>query len=134
MHKPNISHRHSVRFIYLLSGVICLLVGLIGIIVPLLPTTPFILLAAFCFSRSSRWLHQKLIQHKIFGPIIDDWQRYGVIPRKVKWLATVMVLVMISYPLVTKPFALWIKLTIVLCMAGVLTFIWRRPSDAKDTS
>lgn len=61
--------------------------GLIGIVVPLLPTTPLILLAAGCFAKSSPKLHQKLLDHPLLGPIIQDWERNRCIAWKAKLVA-----------------------------------------------
>ncbi|WP_415892074.1 YbaN family protein [Neptuniibacter sp. PT8_73] len=118
-----------VRTLYLIAGFICVLLGLIGVILPLLPTTPFLLVAAFCFSRSSERLHQALLQNKLFGKIIQDWETDGVIPLKAKWLATVMMLAMVSYPLIFKTFHYGLKLVVVATIVFALCYIWTRPSE-----
>jgi hypothetical protein len=101
--------------------------GAIGVALPLLPTTPFILLAAFCFSKSSERFHQRLLEHKLFGQIISDWQRHGVIRLKTKWVSTVTMLVMVSYPLVFVVHSQMVRAAVLLCIVGVLAFIWSRP-------
>ena len=70
------------RLLILSIGWISLILGVIGIVLPLLPTTPFILLSAWCFSQSSKRFHLWLKQHKFFGPIIEDWQSDKGIPKK----------------------------------------------------
>ena len=70
------------RIFYLLLGWFSLITGIIGIFLPLLPTTPLVLLAAWCFSKSSERFHTWLINHKFFGPIVSDWQSNDGIPRK----------------------------------------------------
>ena len=119
------------RLFYLLAGGLSLVLAVLGVFLPLLPTTPFLILAAFCFSRSSRRLHQWLLNQPTFGPMILDWERHGVIRRRTKWISTLMMLILISYPLFFKPIPLPIKVAIVLMMAGVLTFIWTRPSQPR---
>lgn len=121
-----------VRFFYFSAGILCVLTGIVGVFLPLLPTTPFILLAAFCFSRSSETLHQKLLNHRLFGPIISEWEKHGVIPLKVKCLSTTMMLVMVSYPLFFQTFSLWLKLLVVLTIAVALVYVWSRPSHAAS--
>ncbi len=116
------------RAVWLVFGLLALLLGVIGIFLPLLPTTPFILLAAFCFSRSSQRLHQWLLQHPLFGVLIQDWQQHGVIRTKTKWLTTITMLVFVSYPLVFLTFSILIKIFVVVSMSCVLVFIWSRPS------
>jgi len=113
---------------YFIVGWISLALGVLGIVLPLLPTTPFVLLSAFCFSKSSKRFHLWLLNHKLFGPLVKDWQRHGVIKLSAKILATVSMLLMVSLSLyfVTLP---WIYVLVILLMiSGVLVFIWTRPS------
>ncbi|MBJ7537373.1 YbaN family protein [Marinomonas sp. C1424] len=70
------------KIFYIMLGWFSLITGIIGIFLPLLPTTPLVLLAAWCFSKSSVRFHTWLIQHKHFGPIIRDWQSGDGIPRR----------------------------------------------------
>jgi uncharacterized membrane protein YbaN (DUF454 family) len=70
------------RLLLLVLGWLSLILGIIGVILPLLPTTPFILLSAWCFSQSSKRFHHWLRQHKYFGPMIEDWQSDKGIPKK----------------------------------------------------
>ncbi|MEO9655102.1 YbaN family protein [Marinomonas sp.] len=70
------------RIFYLLLGWFSLITGIIGIFLPLLPTTPLVLLAAWCFSKSSERFHTWLLNHKFFGPIVSDWQSNDGIPRR----------------------------------------------------
>lgn len=70
------------RILYLILGWLSLITGVIGIFLPLLPTTPLVLLAAWCFSKSSERFHSWLLNHKFFGPIVKDWQSSDGIPRR----------------------------------------------------
>jgi uncharacterized membrane protein YbaN (DUF454 family) len=74
------------RMWWAIGGITALVAGVIGIALPLLPTTPFILLAAFCFDRSSPRLHTWLINHGHFGPLIENWQQHGAVPVRVKYI------------------------------------------------
>jgi uncharacterized protein len=79
-----------IRTAYLALGLAALLLGGIGLFVPLLPTVPFMILAAFCFTRSSPRLESWLVSHPTFGPHIQAWRRNGSISRRGKhaaWLA-----------------------------------------------
>ena len=76
-----------VKYSLILIGLLLVCIGLIGIIVPGLPTTIFLILAAACFAKSSPSLHQKLLLHPLFGPTIESWNRNGSIPRRAKQLA-----------------------------------------------
>ncbi|MEZ5525787.1 MAG: YbaN family protein [Pseudomonadales bacterium] len=75
------------RILLIIAGILSLVLGVIGAFVPLLPTVPLVLLAAFCFARSSDHLHQWLVRHRYFGPIIESFQAGKGIPRKVKYRA-----------------------------------------------
>lgn len=114
------------RGLWGLAGALALLLGLAGIALPLLPTVPFLLLAAFCFARSSRQLHDWLVTHPTLGAPIRDWERSGAIGYGAKRLATVSILAAfgISLALGLRPLILLVQ---GLTLACVLVFIWTRP-------
>lgn len=121
--------KESTRLIYFILGWISLILGFIGIFLPLLPTTPFLLLTAFLWARSSkRWYHWLMTQ-KTFGPIIRDWESRGVIRKKAKVLATVLMLPLYLYALFTNYVPIYGKITMLLIGSTVLIFIWTRPSE-----
>ncbi|MCU0827310.1 MAG: YbaN family protein [Tabrizicola sp.] len=75
------------RGIWLTLGLVFLGVGLLGVVLPVVPTTPFLLVAAGCFAKSSPRLHGWLLLHPTFGPPIRDWEEHGAIARPAKQLA-----------------------------------------------
>ena len=77
------------RQIYLAAGLASLALGGIGVILPLLPTVPFMILAAFCFANSSPRLEAWLVDHHVFGDHIRNWRQRRAITRRGKWAATV---------------------------------------------
>lgn len=80
------------RLAWRAAGVVALLLGIAGIALPLLPTTPFLLLSAFCFSRGSQRLHDWLVGHPRLGPPIRAWRDHGAISRRAKgWAVVAMV-------------------------------------------
>ncbi|MFT3663457.1 YbaN family protein [Piscinibacter sp.] len=72
------------------AGFASLALGIVGIFLPLLPTTPFVLLAAFCFSRGSERFETWLLAHPRFGPMVADWRARRAVPRRAKQLAWTM--------------------------------------------
>jgi uncharacterized membrane protein YbaN (DUF454 family) len=72
------------RIIYISAGVLCVVLGAIGIVLPVLPTTPFLLLAAFLFFRSSEKFYNWLLNTKILGEYIRNYREYRAIKRKTK--------------------------------------------------
>jgi uncharacterized membrane protein YbaN (DUF454 family) len=75
------------RLAYRIAGLVAVALGLIGILLPLLPTVPFMLLAAFCFARGNPAWEARLLAHPRYGPHIRAWRREGAISRKGKRLA-----------------------------------------------
>ncbi len=122
---------HIARVLYLIGGCLSVLLAVLGVFLPLLPTTPFLILAAFCFSRSSERLHRWLLNQPTFGPMIHDWEQHGVIRRRTKCVSTALMLALISYPMLFVPIMPGVKLVIALTMLCVLTFIWTRPSQPR---
>ncbi|MEP5152910.1 YbaN family protein [Planktotalea sp.] len=78
------------RAFWLILGGAALLLGALGVALPVLPTTPFVILAAFAFGKSSPRLHQWLINLPAFGPMIKDWEAHGAIPVRAKMIACSM--------------------------------------------
>lgn len=74
----------KVRALWLLLGLLATGSGIAGTVLPLVPTTPLLLLAAYAFARSSPRLHRWLVNHRRYGPLIRDWQRFGAIRRRAK--------------------------------------------------
>ncbi|MFE3837472.1 YbaN family protein [Pseudogemmobacter sonorensis] len=77
------------RLIWISCGMAALGLGALGVVLPLLPTTPFVILAAWCFAKSSERLHAKLLAHPVFGPAIRDWRDHRAIPRRGKQAAVI---------------------------------------------
>ena len=120
------------RLIFLTLGHACLIIGIIGIPVPILPTTPFLLLAAFFYSRGSKHFHDWLHQHPRLGPAVRDWQDNGVIRPRAKLLATIAVAASLTYPLVFGDMPTALKIIAGIVGAAVLTFIHSRPSESRE--
>jgi hypothetical protein len=109
--------------------------GILGIFVPGLPTTVFILIAAYAASRGSDRLHHYLLSHPRFGPMIRDWQAHGAVSRRAKWAATwtmlASALILLAVMLIAGSHRLWMVLLPIGCMAAVGTWLWRRPEPPR---
>ena len=107
-------------------AVACVVLGMIGVVLPGLPTVPFLLVAAWAGGRGWPALERWLLNHPKYGPPIRDWRQHGAVPRRAKWAASGMMLFSASV-LALSPVPLWLKLGLPLFMAAVATWLWRRP-------
>ncbi|MCB1838802.1 MAG: YbaN family protein [Alphaproteobacteria bacterium] len=117
------------QMILKILGFIFLALGIIGIVLPLLPTTPFLLLSAFCFARSSEKLHDWLLHHPYFGPTIKDWREHGSISKRNKTYAIVTILITFLLSVILE-----VPLVVILIQMTVLSivslFILTRPQSS----
>jgi uncharacterized protein len=118
------------RWFWLVAAYVALALGLIGVVVPGLPTVPFILLASFCAARGSARLHRWLRAHRSFGPMIADWEREGAVSRRAKRLAVLMMSACAALMFATAP-ERWMAATGTGIMAVVATWLWRRPEPSR---
>jgi len=114
------------RGFWLVGGLLALALGAIGIFLPLLPTVPFLLLAAFCFARSSETLHRWLLDHATFGPPIRAWEERGAIRRGAKWVASLSMAASVGLTL-WLGLSGWVVGSQAAALAAVAAFIWTRP-------
>ncbi len=125
--------RGGSRVIFLSAGLAFTGIGIIGIVTPILPTTPFLLLASLCFAQSSPRFHSWLLHHPRLGPPINDWKKSGVIRLPAKRLATLLIVFNASFPLfIIESVSDLARLITIACMAGVFWFIWSRPSEPSQ--
>jgi uncharacterized membrane protein YbaN (DUF454 family) len=117
---PNIKQHLLIGF-----GWLCVTLGAIGIVVPLLPTTPFLILALACFSKSSPRFHDMLLTNKWVGPTLKQWQQTHTIDRKIKHKAMVVIIATFSLSIWLLSGHARLQLLLVgLCLA-LLFIIWR---------
>ncbi|MCP5036637.1 MAG: DUF454 domain-containing protein [Rhodobacteraceae bacterium] len=114
------------RILYLTFGWIAVGLGLIGVVLPGLPTTPFMLVAAFAFSKGSPRLRAWLVDHRLFGPPIRDWENRGAISRRAKVTAVSMMALIFAISLMLA-LPGWALLAQASCLAAVAIFILTRP-------
>ncbi len=111
-----------VRGLLIAAGAVCVVLGVIGIFLPLLPTTPLMLLAAACFARSSRRFHDWLLANRTFGPLIREWEKHRSIPRRTKLTAIGLMSLTLGVSIVFFVRPTWLQA--LLAVFGVLLAIW----------
>lgn len=115
-----------VKYSLILAGFLLIVIGAIGIVVPGLPTTIFLIGAAACFAKSSPCLHSWLLSHKWFGPVIKDWQQNKSIPRKAKFVALFSMLLACAYTWLMVS-STWLVISIYLVMLFPFIYVSRLP-------
>ena len=123
----------GIRVFWLLTGLMSVGIGAVGVALPLLPTTPFLLIAAFAFARSSTRLNNWLREHRSFGPLLENWHRDGSIDRKVKRIA---IIVMLMTPVITWLFGvpLWVIVCQIAILGAAAVFVLSRPTPPAGGS
>jgi len=119
------------KLVLLLIGWIFVVVGAIGLVLPVLPTTPFLLISLWAFSQSSERFHHWLYTHRVFGPPLQDWDRYGIIPVRAKTIAltTMAISATLVIFLTETP---WYGLVGMLALMSIgAIFILTRPSHRQ---
>ena len=120
------SSKFGTKYAWLALAWVNVGLAIVGAALPLLPTTPFLLVAAFSFSRSSDKWHQWLINHPQFGPLIQDWREHGVISRRTKVWGTVSLVAAMAIGIAYGVSALVLGIQ-AAALSAVGVFLWSRP-------
>tara|TARA_R100000656_G_scaffold92697_1_gene67196 strand:+ start:311 stop:763 length:453 start_codon:yes stop_codon:yes gene_type:complete len=115
-------------------GWFCVSLGAIGIVLPIMPTTVFLLIALWAFARSSPRLHQWLLENPYFGPYIADWERYGAIPLRGKVMAILMMSASYIWLWIGTAAPFYVKIGVGLLMLSVAVYVLTRPGPPRITS
>ncbi len=107
------------------AGIVSVGLGVLGIFLPLLPTTVFLLIAAACFARSSDRLYNWLLNHKWFGAYIKNWREHKALPRRTKIVILMVLWVTLIISAAIGTHVLWVRLLLLLVGIGVTLFITR---------
>ena len=122
------------RALLLVTGTCCVGLGILGVFLPVLPTTPFLLLAAGCYARSSERLHKRLLISPILGSLIQDWQTNRSIPRRSRTTAIVLIVLSFSYSIGFVITNLYGQLAMLAIGMGVVLFLLRLPVTPTYTN
>ncbi len=125
--------QRAIRVLLMVAGTVCLCLGALGIFLPILPTTPFLLLAAACYMRSSERLHKWLINNRWFGEYIKNYQAGRGIPKKTKIVALAFMWIAILYStfFVVDEFLI-AQIVLLLVAAGVSVHLIRLPNFKRQ--
>ena len=116
------------RALFFVAGVASLALAVAGVVLPVLPTTPLVLLAAACFARSYRPFHEWLIAHRLFGPMVREWHEHRSIPVRVKLTAISMMVLGLGASIVFFIEAPWLKALLAAFGIGLGAWMYRLPS------
>jgi len=106
--------------------------GLVGVILPVLPTTPFMLLALWMFSKGSRRFHDWLFNHRLFGGPLQKWQAHRVIPLPAKLCSTSMMLLSFIMMVIYSPMGWWLHALVGFLMLYGAWFVLSKPSRTPE--
>lgn len=109
--------------------VIFIILGFIGAILPGMPTTVFLILAAWAASKGWPQMDAWLLNHPKYGTTLRSWRESGTVPRKAKWLASMMMLISAVVMLLTNA-PIWVKIFTDLIMLSVAIWLWLRPEPS----
>lgn len=117
-----------VRGLLIVAGSLCVALGLVGMFLPLLPTTPFLLLAAACYARASRRFYEALLASRTFGPVILEWRRHRSVPYRTKLSAIALMSLTLGISIVFFVPLLWAQVLLALFGLGMAIWMYRLPS------
>ncbi len=126
---PNNQETHRwLRPVLWVAGTLALLLGIIGIVVPGLPTTPFVLLAGACYMRASPRAHAWLLRNRTFGPILREWERHHSVAPRIKRIALATMALTASFSIWFFAGAPWLQGLVLGGMLVGAIVVWRLPS------
>jgi uncharacterized membrane protein YbaN (DUF454 family) len=118
------------RPLFLILGLLSAATGMVGTVVPGLPTTIFMIIAAYCFGRSSTRFENWVLDHPHFGKTVRDWRAHRVVPMKAKYAASIMMSISLTIMLMAGTKLLVVGIASA-CMVCVATYLWLRPSEIQ---
>jgi uncharacterized membrane protein YbaN (DUF454 family) len=123
-HRARPSRSRAARAAWAALGLVCVAVGALGIVLPGLPTTPFLILAAACFMRSSQRLYDRLLGNRAFGPAVRRFRETGGVSRAAKWSALGTMAFFVLFAVLWGIPAEWRLVRGLVLLAGVLGAVY----------
>lgn len=122
-------HRsRAARMLFAGLGTMFVGIGIAGAFLPVLPTTPFMLLAAACYARASERFYHWLLNNRAFGPTVREWRRYRTIPHRAKRAAIVMMVVTLTISILFFVPNPYLQAALALVGIALFVFLYRIPS------
>lgn len=121
------------KICYFILAWVFFALGAIGVVLPVLPTTPFMILALWAFAKSSKRFHNWLYRHRLFGPPLQKWEEHRVIPLSAKILSISMMTASFAYIVFFRQLNIYIVLFTAIVMLYGMWFILTKPSTIKST-
>lgn len=119
--------------IYLIAGYVCLALAITGILLPVVPGAPFIILAGFCFSRGSPRMHKYLLNHKLSGRVLTDWEKYGILRPMTKLACCSFFLISFAYMIFLLKLRIEFLFPVGVVFALACAYFITRPSSREDS-
>lgn len=129
-HETDVHASRAVRATLWVAGTVCVALGILGVFLPVLPATPFMLLAAACYARASPRFYNWLLNNRTFGPTIREWRRYRSIPWRTKWFAITLMSVTLAASIVFAVEDRYVQVG--LAVLGVLLAVWMARIPSRD--
>lgn len=116
---------HLKKYLLITFGLLFIVLGIIGVILPILPTTPFLILALACFSKSSPRFHQSLLNNRWFGAPLHQWEESRTIEHSSKIKAMILITITFALSIAILQGRLHLQLGLLTLAIILLIFIWR---------
>lgn len=123
-----------VRGLLISLGLVAVVLGLVGLLLPIVPTMPFLLVAAACFARASPAFYRRLVATRAFGPAILDWRRHRSIPWRTKLIAIGLFVVSLGTSIVLFVRPLWLQALVAAIGIAFAVWLYRIPSRDRPAS
>jgi len=133
MEKQDFSHEveyhrsTAARVSLVILGTTFVVIGVVGIFLPILPTTPFMLLAAWCYAKSSSRFYNWIMNNRVFGPIIQEWRKHRSIPKRAKWTAIVLLFSTFGISIFFFVPYFYVQVLLGIFCLSMVIFMWRIP-------
>lgn len=133
-HEVDFHSSTTFRVLLIFFGTLFVVIGVVGAFLPILPTTPFMLLAAWCYARSSIRFYNWIMNNKVFGPVLREWRQYRSIPRRAKRAALILMPGSFAVSIIFFVPILWVQVMLAFFCFFMMIFLWHIPVREIESS